>query len=321
MQIQHIATDDNHISGVIQPTAHFNFRQSLRFLDESGANDRLDTFDPDAETLSRPLLLNDAPYRVTLQAEAEGALQVTVQAPDEQPAPDETILREAVAWADRRFWLSVDMNAVRDAIAVDDFGKELVERYFPLRPANYASAWDAILISVVHAQIYPGLATQLDNTLAEQYGMNATFDGETVHLTPRPFDLLKVFPDELRGMKFSRQKADYLTSIPQTVMNNPDTYNFLHMREMDGRAAVKQLKELRGVGKWTSQNVAMRGLPHTDVFIDEDNLRKTLAPYYFRSVDAIDKSGYLGITERFAPYRSFACFYAYAKYFDVDDGS
>lgn len=316
LDARHRHTEDNRISAIVEPTQYFDFQQSLRFLDTSGANDRLDTLNIDDAMLTRPMLLHDAPHKVTLQAVDDG-LQVTVQAPDEHPAPDDDILQAAIDWATWRFWLATDMDAVRDAIAADDYGEELVDEYFPLRPANYASAWEAILISVVHAQIYPGLAKQLDNTLAETYGMKAIFNGEKVHLTPRPFDLLKAFPDELRGMKFSRQKADYLTSIPQTLMDHPDVYDFRAMRQMDGREVVKQLKELRGVGKWTSQNVAMRGVPHADVFIDEDNLRKTLAPYYFRSVDDIDKRSFLEVTERFAPYRSFACFYSYSKYFSV----
>lgn len=317
MQAKHIQTSDNTLSGVITASEHFDFKQSLSFLDGSGANDRLDVLDKDSGLLQRAMLLNDQAFLVTIEALDGTDLEITVQSPDEEDAPDAMILDHAIAWANRRFWLDVDMNAVKDAIAGDDYGDMLVDTILPARPANYASAWEALLISVVHAQIYPGLARKLDDTLAEVFGQKATFDGETAYLTPRPFDLLRASEEELKGLRFSRQKADYLTSIPQTVMDEMSLYDFEDMRQRDGQTVIKTLLVLRGVGAWTSQNVAMRGLPHADVFIDEKTTRKALAPFYYRNLDAITKKNFQETVSRFAPYRSFACYYTYMYHFDM----
>jgi len=314
MQITHIKTVDNTISGIVTASKHFDFTQSLSFMDDSGANDRLDVFDKEAGFLQRAMLLQDHPYLVTLEAQENTDLEVIVQSPDGEETPDGSILQSAVEWANRRFWLDVDMEDVKATIAGDDFGDMLVDTIFPLRPANYASAWEALLISVNHAQVYPGLAKQLDDNLAEVFGVKATFDEQSYYLTPRPFDMLRAEEEELKGLRFSRQKADYLTSIPQTVMDDPD-YDFEDMRSRDGQEVVKTLKKLRGVGEWTSQNVAMRGLPHKDVFIDEDNTRKAIAPFYYRNLDSITKRNFQETVARFAPYRSFACFYTYMHYF------
>ncbi|MEL7435833.1 MAG: hypothetical protein AAFN11_17945 [Chloroflexota bacterium] len=319
MEITHIEKTDKTISGIITATPPFDFAQSLGFLENSGANDRLDTVNADEATLVRPMLLADHPHRVTLSAEDGTNIRVTIRTSDGEDVPAEAILQEAVEWANHRFWLDVDMNAVKDAISGDDYGDMLVDTQFPSRPANYPSAWEALLISVVHAQIYPGLAQKLDDTLAEVYGRQATFEGEKAYLTPRPFDLLRAFEDELRGMKFSRQKADYLTTFPQTIMDNPKDYNFIAMRDEEGEEVVKRLKDLRGVGAWTSQNVAMRGLPHKDVFIDEKTTRKAIAPFYYRNEDEITKGNFQKTVARFAPYRSFACYYTYMHHFGMSD--
>ncbi len=317
MQSKNVTTSKNTISAVISASQQFDFKQSLAFLDNSGANDRLDMLDKEGSLLQRPMLLDDHPFLVTLEALQDTDLQVTVQAPDEEDAPNLAVLDEAIAWANRRFWLDIDMDAVKDAIAGDEFGNMLVDMMSPARPANYASAWEALLISVTHAQIYPGLAKKLDDTLAEVFGIKAVFDGETFYLTPRPFDLLRADEEELKGMRFSRQKADYLTSIPQTIMNDMTTYDFEDMRQRDGQSVINELTALRGVGAWTSQNVAMRGLPHPDVFIDEKSTRKALAPFYYRNEDAITKKNFQETVARFAPYRSFACYYTYMYHFDV----
>lgn len=322
MKIKSINQTGNTISGIVRASKGFDFTQSLKFLDDSGANDRLDVFDTEGGLLQRAMLLNDSPYLVTLSAQDGRDLEVTVQAPDSENAPDETILQSAVDWANRRFWLDIDMEAVKSALAGDDYGDMLVDSFAPMRPANYASAWEALLISVTHAQVYSGLARKLDDTLAEVFGTKAIFDDDTYYVTPRPFDLLPAIEEELKGMRFSRQKASYLTRIPQTIMDESSTYDFLAMREQDGQAVVATLKKLHGVGAWTSQNVAMRGLPHADVFIDEKSTRKAIAPFYYRNLDAITDKNFQETVARFAPYRSFACYYTYMHHFtnpDKDD--
>lgn len=320
MELASITKEKNSIHGIITATKHFDFVQSLEFLDSSGANDRLDMIDTDEAILKRPMLIDDIPYMVMLEAVEQLKLKVTIQAQDDDELPDEAALQYAADWAGHRFWLFVDMDAVCDALAVDDYGKLIVDTSFPMRPANYPSAWEALLISVNHAQVFPGLAKTLDNNLAEVFGMKGIFEGETYYLTPRPFDLLRANPDELRGMKFSRQKADYLTTIPNTVLDEAPMYHFEAMREIDGQEVVKTLKKLRGVGEWTSQNVAMRGLPHLDVFIDEKATRAEIAPFYFRNEDEIDKKNFQEAVAQFAPYRSFACYYAYMRHFGSSSG-
>ena len=245
MKLASITQEKNSIHGIITATKHFDFVQSLEFLDNSGANDRLDILDTDEAILKRPMLIDDTPYMVILEAVEQLKIKVTVTAQDgDEERPDEAALQHAADWAGHRFWLFVDMDAVRDAIAVDDYGKLIVDTSFPMRPANYASAWEALLISVNHAQVFPGLAKTLDNNLAEVFGMKGLFEGETYYLTPRPFDLLRANPDELRGMKFSRQKADYLTTIPNTVLDEAPKYHFEALREMDGQEVVKTLTKL-----------------------------------------------------------------------------
>lgn len=327
MQAETIEHGDNLLKTIVTPARHFNLAQSLNFMEESGASDWLDQVDKDAPLLKRPMLLHDTPLMVRVTQVADDGIEISVRAPDADDAPQDAHLQAAVDWANRRFWMDLDMTKVKDAIGqADDFGSKLVDSFWPVRPANYASAWDALLKSVVHAQIYPGLAQQLDVALAETYGIQATFQGQTYYLTPRPFDLLKAFEDELRGMKFSRQKADYLTTFPQTIIDDPTTYNFMAMRNRDGQDVVADLQKLRGVGVWTSQNVAMRGLPHADVFIDEKATRAAIAPFYYRNEDEITKKNFQKTVAKFAPYRSFACYYTYMWHFGSqrnvsDDGS
>lgn len=309
--------DDTTVRATLHPHPPFDLGWSIKFIDDSGAVDQLDEINVGRRTLRRPLRVRDVVYITEIgPGDDDATVTLTVQAQDDHAAPDEDTLNHIVDRYNRRFFMDVDMDAVKKALSVDDYGKELVKAFWPLRPANYAGPWEALLKSLVHAQIFPSFASTLDQTLREQYGERVVFDGEPIRYFPRPIELAFAIEEDLRAFKFSRQKADYLVNISRAVLDDPVTYDFAAMRQMPGPDVVKLLSKLRGVGAWTSQNVAMRGLPHTDVFIDEKATRKAIAPYYSRD-DDMNKREVAAAVERFAPYRTFACYYTYMKHFGV----
>jgi len=56
----------------------------------------------------------------------------------------------------------------------------------------------------------------------------------------------------------------------------------------------------------------MGGLAHPDVFIDEEGIRKTLvAGMELRAIKSTKEL--LQLTQDYAPYRTFACYYTYMR--------
>ncbi|MEM6282599.1 MAG: hypothetical protein AAF787_10435 [Chloroflexota bacterium] len=307
---------DHTLTTTLHPTAHFNFTQSVEFIQNSGATNHLDIIADDHTTSERPIRLNDRIFWIKLEGSGDD-VTVMLTSPDADPRPTDADMQAAVAWANRRFFMDVDMAQVKETLLADKYGEELVTRFFPARPANYPSAWEALIKSVIHAQIYPGLAQKLDDYLCRNYGTEVTFNGEKYYMVPTPEQLLNAVPDDLKAASFSRQKADYLTTIPQQILDDPEKYDFDAMRDLDGEDVVNRLKDLHGVGPWTAQNVAMRGLPHPDVFIDEKATRSTLTPYYGKE-DKLTKGQAKKAVAQFAPYRTFACYYTYMKHFNME---
>ncbi len=308
---------DDTVQAKLTPTEHFSFAQSLEFIEDSGANNHLDQIDVKATTLERPIYLNDKLFWIRLESQDGHTIQMTLTAPEGQEIPNQADVDAAAEWANRRFWLDVDMEAVKKALVTDKYGEELVTRFFPARPANYPSAWEALIKSVIHSQIFPGFAAKLDDYLCRNYGTEVKFKGETYHMVPTPEQLLNAIPEDLQAASFSRQKADYLTTIPKQMTEDPDMYDFDAMRDLDPDVAVKRLKALHGVGDWTAQNTVMRGLPHLDAFIDEKTTRATLTPYYGKE-DKLTKKQAKEAVGRFSPYRAFACYYTYMKHFNME---
>ncbi len=303
------------LSATLQPTAHFTFANSVNSLRQSGATDVLDSFGPENEWVERPVKLNGRAFLLRLTGLASTPevplLSLSLRADDEaETLPTEQDLEAASEWANRRFWLDVEMEAVREALSADEYGEGLIARYWPARPANLPSAWEGLLKTVISVQIYPGLAVRLQQSLLDFYGERVRFDGKEYHFYPTAERLASVLPEDLLGLRFSRQKARYVPGIAEAVVAEPEKFDWERLRQSPSTAAVATLDELPGVGPWTAHYVAMRGLPHLDVFVDEEGLRKTLGSAHDRRATLSSEEAAKLMTV-YAPYRSFACYYTY----------
>jgi 3-methyladenine DNA glycosylase/8-oxoguanine DNA glycosylase len=304
--------------------ASVDFHQQLESLRYSGANDILDTFGQDAsgEWLERPLMLGERPFllRLTgLPATDEAAfVELSLTADDHfAEPPTEAGVREAIEFAARRFWWELDMADVRKALVVNEYGQDLVGRYWPNRPANLVGPWEGLLRTVISNQIFPGLAVKLQKGLVDFYSeQTATFQGKPYKFYPSVERVADIAPDDLLGLRFSRQKARFVPGLATMLLEQPDRFNWEKLKALPGAEAVAILDELPGVGPWTAHYVAMRGLPHLDVFIDEAGLRKTIALGFNRPPDLSGEEA-ARLAAPFAPYRSIACYYSYMKMYQV----
>lgn len=306
---------------VLRPTAPFDFKQSLTFMRNSGANDLNDNFGPEDSWLERPVSLNGQPCLVRLTNNIEAAqtlnLLLTVRASDDSDhVPDAKVIEAAAEWANRRFFLDVDMSAVREMLTVNDYGEGLVNKFWPSRPVNLPGAWEGLLKTVISVQIYPGLAQRLQRGLLDLYGEAVRFGGQAYRLFPTPAKLAAIQPDELLPMKFSRQKASYLPGIAKMILAEPHKYDWETLRQLPGEEAVAILDDLPGVGAWTASYCAMRALPHLDVITKEEGLRKALASAYDRRA-IISPAETEQLMAVFAPYRTFACYYTYMSMYNA----
>ncbi len=304
-------------STTLHPTQPYDFTTVLEFLTNRGVSDRFDRIDDDHTHLARPLFLEGRPYLVYMQATGTAEIELTLQADDRaDDPPTDAALDAAREWANRRFFLDVDMHAVREVLNVDEFGEELSVRFWPFRPANHGDAWDALLSTICSNGVYSGLGNQLQDALREDYGPAAQFDDQPFYFYPGPEALAMVPPAELKAKKFSRQKAGFFPELSARILDEPETYDFDRLRELPGTEAVKILKTLPGVGQWTAQYVTLRGLGHRDVFIDEDILRHEVATAHNRG-EKLGKRDFVKLTEAYAPYRGIACYYTYMAVFSA----
>jgi 3-methyladenine DNA glycosylase/8-oxoguanine DNA glycosylase len=304
----------------LEPPQGWILREAIDRLIESGATDALDRIPEKRDGFGRFMLCDEVPLytRLDVLPDDPTHVRLTVHSADDHPSPPTA---EQIEWVKneyaRRFFWDVDMEAVRAALEQHPFGAELATRYSPIRPVNFADGWSALLKTVIANQIYPGLAIRLNQTLREQFGPRARFKGEWVYFYPYADVLAEIHPDQLRPLSFSRQKADYLPAIGDAVAANPDTYDWERLRHISPEETITTLLELHGVGKWTAHYVAMRGIAHPDIFVDEATIRKAVGIGSGLG-EKINDSAFHKLTSVYAPYRTFACYYAYMAYYNAE---
>jgi 3-methyladenine DNA glycosylase/8-oxoguanine DNA glycosylase len=325
VQLEDLRPLEDDVPGVrarLRLSPGLDFHQQLESLRYSGANDILDTFGQTgaAEWLERPVRLGERPFllRLTHLPAEDAAVELSLLADDNaEEIPGEQEIKQAAEFASRRFWWELDMQAVRETLNVNQYGQGLVGRYWPMRPANLAGPWEGLLRTVISNQIYPGLAVKLQRALIDFYSdSSAMFDGKPYKFYPSVERVADIVPDDLLGLRFSRQKARYIPGLAQMLLDKPERFDWSRLKELPGVEAVAILDELPGVGPWTAHYVAMRGLPHADIFVDEAGLRKTIAVGFDRPPDiSAEEAAHLAAP--FAPFRSMACYYSYMKMYQV----
>jgi len=110
-----------------------------------------------------------------------------------------------------------------------------------------------------------------------------------------------------RAIGLSRQKTSYVRDLARHFMDNPAVYN--HLERSSNEAVITELTIIKGIGVWTAQMFMMFTLRRLDVFAPDDvGLQRAMKQLYGWDI-LPDKSALAGITERWRPYRTVACWH------------
>jgi DNA-3-methyladenine glycosylase II len=135
-------------------------------------------------------------------------------------------------------------------------------------------------------------------------------EGVTYHAFPRPEALVAAGVEELRAIKFSARKSEYIVDIAATVASGKLELEGLHHLPDD--EVIRVLTSIRGVGLWTAQWLLIRALGRSDGFPYSDlALQRTLGILvsegkHFQPEEALQYSG------RWSPFRSYVTAYLFA---------
>ncbi len=185
----------------------------------------------------------------------------------------------------------------------------LTARFRGLHLPHTASVFEALVLAVMGQQISTNVARVIRTLLIETYGPRRTIGGATYFAFPRPETLAAASLEELRRLKLSGRKAEYIQGIAQAALASDAGLEWLQGLPDDAVAA--RLTGLRGVGRWTAQWALVRALGRPDVFPAGDlALRRAVSRLYFGGAP-VEEGQAEEFSRRWSPWRTYATLYLF----------
>ncbi|MGA7075364.1 MAG: DNA-3-methyladenine glycosylase 2 family protein [Halobacteriota archaeon] len=202
----------------------------------------------------------------------------------------------------------LDVNPFYGAIRNDPIMADLTRKLRGLKNPATATVFEALFDSIVEQQISLNVAHVLQRRVIKTFGDVLLADGDQYYAFPTPEQLALASVDSLRRCGLSRRKADYITGIAQLIAAREVDLEELRQYG-DVQEILDHLCALRGVGAWTAELTAIRGLNRLDVIPADDlGLQRWIAHYYcndrrITSAEARD------IAERWGKWKGLASYY------------
>lgn len=161
--------------------------------------------------------------------------------------------------------------------------------------------------SIMSQQLSTRVADVIFKRFLELYG------GEE----PTPQQILDTPFEKLRNIGLSNAKVNYVQNVARYLIEHSADDKKLY--KMTGEEVIAFLTPIKGVGRWTVEMLLMFTLGREDVFaVDDLGIQQAMTKIY--KLDATNKKEMkekmLKISAKWAPYRTYACFYLW-KYKDT----
>jgi DNA-3-methyladenine glycosylase II len=136
-------------------------------------------------------------------------------------------------------------------------------------------------------------------------------------MEPTPQQIVDTPFDKLRAIGLSNAKVNYVQNVAAYMMEHK--CDDRKLAKMSNEEVIEFLTPIKGVGRWTVEMLLMFTLGREDVFaVDDLGIQQAMAKIY--KLDLSDKKStrekMLKISAKWAPYRTYACFYLW-KYKDA----
>lgn len=168
----------------------------------------------------------------------------------------------------KMFGLELHINEFYTLSKRDIHLQSLAESFVGVKPPRFPTLFEALLNAISCQQVTLDLGILLLNRLAENYGQKFEDAKGIQYAFPNPEDLQHISEEEIKKLGFSYQKARAIKDLAQTFLSK-DTF-FSGLEGMPNEEIVIFLSKLRGIGRWSSEYVLLRGLGRLDVFPGDD---------------------------------------------------
>ena len=201
-----------------------------------------------------------------------------------------------------------DLAPFYDLVVADPVMADLAAKFRGLHLPRTATLFEGLTLAILGQQISASVARMMRLLMIERFGDKAEFDGVTYYAFPRPEAIAASTPEELRTLKLTQRKSEYVHGIATAALQ-PE---WAELASLPDEEFVSRLTALRGVGKWTAQWALVRGLARPDALpLGDLALRRGVSRLVWDGEPVTDAE-VEEVAEQWRPWRSYATAYLFA---------
>jgi AraC family transcriptional regulator of adaptative response / DNA-3-methyladenine glycosylase II len=221
---------------------------------------------------SRTVSLKDGHGIIDVQPDAsDGFLRLTLR------GVETASLFEVVQRCRELFDLDAPVADIADVLGKDDALSKLLKRHKGVRVPGYWDGFELTVRAILGQQVSVKAATTIAGRIASSYGEALSLppgvdSKELRFIFPVPERLMRA---RLENVGIIRSRADTIRAVARAVVNREVNFD----PAQDPVDFCKSLQQIKGIGDWTAQYIAMRALKNPDAFPSSDlGLIKAIDP-------------------------------------------
>jgi DNA-3-methyladenine glycosylase II len=262
----------------------------------------------DGDVFRRVLRAADrlVPYEVRWSGNVDAA-RLGIDVPGARSAA----IGDAVVFEVRRlFGLDFDLPGFYRMAKADPVLADLVGPLYGMRPTLAPGALEMLVGSITAQQVNLSFAFACRARLVRRYGEAVRVGGTTVWAFPGAAALAAARVREMRALKYSTRKAEYIRDLARAMVGG--TLNADALAAAANDDVITQLTALRGLGRWTADWFLARCCGRGDVCPAGDlAVRKAFDRHYGRG-RALSEEAIRRRARAWGPYQNLAVHYLLA---------
>jgi DNA-3-methyladenine glycosylase II len=204
-------------------------------------------------------------------------LEVTATPGSDGVMPEDAVITGIVA---SMFNIYDDLAPFYHAVKEDPVMADLTRQFHGLKSPTTPTLFEALVDSIIEQQISLNVAHNLQVRLIKKTGKRLDTGTASYYCYPSPEALAAVPETLFRECGMTTRKGEYIRELSGSIVSGDldlDKFRGYH----DTGRIIREMMEIRGIGKWTAELTIIRGIHKLDAFpADDVGLQRILSRFY-----------------------------------------
>ena len=176
--------------------------------------------------------------------------------------------------------------------------KRLIDKQEPFKLKKKKNIYIYLCASIMSQQLSTKVASVIHQRFLNLYG----------GIEPKAEQIIETPLETLRSIGLSNAKSAYIQNVARFTIEYG--LDLKKLNKLNNEEVIEYLTKIKGVGRWTAEMLLMFALGREDIFaIDDWGIQNAIIKLY--KLDRTDKKKFkenlLRISEKWSPFRTYAC--------------